>query len=268
MRLFGLIGYPLSHSFSEKHFKEKFLKEQISDAEYRIFPLQSLDEFPGLIESRPDLAGLNVTIPYKEKIIPFLDEMDETAALVGAVNCIQFTRSGPTMETSGNKTRLRLKGYNTDVYGFAQSIKPFLEQHHQRALVLGTGGASKAVAYVLKQLGIEFYKVSRQPEKKSTRPGSSVIGYGDLNRSVIESFPLIINTTPLGTFPDIQQSPDIPYEYLGPGHFLYDLVYNPEETIFLKKGKEKGAMVMNGSDMLKLQADKAWKIFNIREWLL
>ncbi len=250
MRTFGLLGYALTHSFSKKYFTEKFMVGKITDARYELFPIKNIQEFPALLKHEPDLSGLNVTIPYKEQIIPFLDELDETAKAVGAVNCIRVQRH-PNKETP-----TLLKGYNTDVYGFQQSIKPFLEQHHQRALILGTGGASKAVAYVLKQIGLDVCKVSRV---NGNIPGQ--VTYSELNKNIVDSYTLIINTSPLGTFPETEAAPAIPYEYLSPRHFLYDLVYNPEETLFLKKGKQYGAQTMNGLTMLKLQADKAWEIF-------
>ncbi|MBI3509791.1 MAG: shikimate dehydrogenase [Bacteroidetes bacterium] len=251
MRKFGLIGYPLSHSFSEKYFSEKFRKENIADASYRLFPLKSIEEFPALLEKEKDLSGLSVTIPYKEKIIPFLDELDETIRAIGAVNTIKFKIQNP-------KSKIAI-GYNTDVYGFRQSIKPFLASHHERALVLGTGGASKAIEFVLKQIGIDCVFVSR--EKKNIQ-GKNILLYSELNNYILDSHKLIVNCSPVGTFPDVNAAPEIPYEFISEKHFLYDLVYNPAETEFLKRGKEKGAMTMNGLDMLKLQAEEAWRIWN------
>lgn len=248
-RLFGLIGYPLSHSFSQKYFTEKFRKENISDCEYQLFPLKNISEFPRVVMDHHNLRGLNVTTPYKESVIPFLNELDETARNVGAVNCIRVD-----FDPKKNRSHL-LTGYNTDVFGFAQSIKPFLEQKHERAMVLGTGGAAKAVTSVLKQIGVEVLQVSRSRSKGHTR-------YTELTREAIAAHLLIVNATPAGMFPNINEAPPIPYEFLGPSHFLYDLVYNPEETVFLKKGKEKGALTMNGLSMLHLQAEKAWEIWN------
>ena len=245
-KLYGLIGYPLTHSFSEKYFTEKFAKETISDSEYNLFPLQTIGQLTQLIKDNPRLSGLNVTIPFKESVIPFLDELDETAKKVGAVNCIKV-ESG------------KLKGYNTDVYGFKQSIKPFLENHHERALILGTGGASKAVYHVLKEIGIDCYFVSRD---KSTATLKNVFDYEELNEYIFNAFKLIVNTTPVGMFPDINHAPKIPFERITSSHLLYDLVYNPMETEFLKRGKEKGALTVNGLSMLHQQAEEAWRIWN------
>jgi shikimate dehydrogenase len=245
-KLYGLIGYPLTHSFSKKYFTEKFEKENIADSEYYLFAIDSINQFPQLIKENQNLCGLNVTIPYKESVIPFLDELDETAKKVGAVNCIKF-ESG------------KLKGYNTDFYGFKQSIKPFLENQHERALILGTGGASKAVYHVLKEIGIDCYFVTRD---KSTATLKNVFGYEELNEYIFNAFKLIINTTPVGMFPDINHAPKIPYERITSSHLLYDLVYNPIESVFLKLGKEKGALTINGLSMLHQQAEEAWRIWN------
>lgn len=248
MKQYGLIGYPLSHSFSKKYFTEKFEKENIKNCEYNLFPIENINLLPQLIADNPTLMGLNVTIPYKESVISFLDELDETAKAVGAVNCIKITRNGNS---------LQLKGYNTDVYGFRQSIKPFLEIQHERALILGTGGASKAVAYVLKEIGIDTYFVSRGPKTKD-----KMLSYEELNENVINAFKLIINTSPVGTFPNIADAPTIPYNFISPSHLLYDLVYNPPETEFLKRGKAQGASVVNGLSMLQQQAEEAWSVWN------
>ncbi len=253
---FGLIGYPLLHSFSKKYFTEKFEKEGISDSQYELFPIEHINNFPQLLTDNPTLCGLNVTIPYKEKIIPFLNELDETAKAVGAVNCIKIISKKQT--TTDNQQPF-LIGYNTDVFGFKQSIKPFLESHHQRALILGTGGASKAVAYVLKEIGIDCYFVSRNKHHDS---GANIFLYEEINEYVINAFNLIINTTPVGMYPNINEVPEIPFEFISDKHLLYDLVYNPTETIFLKQGKEKGAICINGLSMLYLQAEKAWEIWN------
>jgi shikimate dehydrogenase len=251
VRLFGLIGFPLTHSFSEKYFTDKFQRENISDASYRLFPLEKIESFPELVAGRREIRGLNVTIPYKEKIIPFLDELDETAKVVGAVNTIFISRLKSQVSS--------LKGYNTDAYGFRQSMKPFLTFAHERALLLGTGGASKAVEYVLKQIGIDCIFVSR--EKKNI-PGKTILTYEELNSYVINSCKLIVNCSPAGTFPNVNEFPQLPYESITAEHFLYDLIYNPAETEFLKRGKLQGAQTMNGLDMLKLQAEKAWEIWN------
>jgi shikimate dehydrogenase len=253
VRLFGLIGNPLTHSFSEKYFADKFQRENIADADYKLFPIDQIENLPELIAANPGLIGLNVTIPYKEKVIPFLDELDETAKTVGAVNTILITRpSSPVPRPSF------LKGYNTDVYGFRQSIKPFLTSAHERALILGTGGASKAIEFVLKQIGVECIFVSREKKKIA---GKTVLTYGELNSYVIDSCKLIVNCSPVGTFPNVNEFPNLPYGSITKEHLLYDLVYNPAETEFIKKGKAQGAETMNGLDMLKLQAEKAWEIW-------
>lgn len=214
----------------------------LTNCEYKNYPLPSVELFPDLIKNTKGLKGLNVTVPYKEKVIPYLDKLNEIAQKTGAVNCIRFDEKGTT-------------GFNTDVTGFENSLKPLLEKHHINALVLGTGGAAKAVAFVLTRLGISFQYVSRK-----NIPGHYT--YMQLNEQVIKDHPLIINTTPLGTTPDVQLAPDIPYEYLNEFHLLYDLVYNPAETLFLKKGKEHGAKTKNGYEMLELQAEASWEIWN------
>ncbi len=247
MRRFGLIGFPLSHSFSEKYFAEKFRNEGITDVSYENFPLESIHEFPGLITSVKDLAGLNVTIPYKEKIIPYLDELAGEAAAVQAVNTIRIVPQGD---------RMHLTGYNTDVWGFEVTLKPLLKPWHTFALVLGTGGAAKAVGYVLKKLGLEVWYLSRKPK------GEKTIRYNELTGPMLQQIKVLVNTTPLGMFPVTDTCPEIPYRYLTPEHLLYDLVYNPSETLFMKLGKEQGATVINGLEMLKQQAEKAWRIWN------
>jgi len=247
MRRFGLIGYPLSHSFSAGYFANKFQKELINDAVYQNFSIESIEQFPGLLMAHNDFAGLNVTIPYKEKVIPFLDELNETASAVGAVNTIKFIR---------DKGQTWLEGHNTDVHGFETSLSPYLKNIHKKALILGTGGASKAIKYVLKKKGIAFISASIEDLKENE------IRYEDITKTMIQEYLLIINCTPLGTFPKVDACPSIPYEYISENHVLYDLVYNPEETLFLKKGKEKGAETTNGLKMLHLQAEKAWAIWN------
>ena len=241
MKRFGLIGYPLGHSFSRQYFSEKFKNEKLEDHVYENFELKSIDEFPGLINSHPDLQGLNVTIPYKEQVIPFLDELDETAARVGAVNVIHI-RNGKT------------QGYNSDLYGFRESLLPVLSEIPSKALVLGTGGASKAVRVALTELGIQPVLVSRNP-------GSEQISYEDL-KGQLHLYGLIVNTTPLGTFPKVDNAPAIPYEEIVNAHCLFDLVYNPELSLFLQKGWEMGATVKNGLEMLELQADRSWEIWH------
>jgi shikimate dehydrogenase len=247
MKRLGLIGYPLSHSFSVKYFSEKFSREDIEGFEYRNHPIQSIYELESLIEEKEDLIGLNVTIPYKEQVMTLLDEIDPEAAEIGAVNTIRITRS------SG---KIHLKGYNSDAYGFRESLLPLLGAGHQYALVLGTGGASKAVTYTLGQLGIEYQYVSRNPARDQMH-------YLDLCYAIIHKYTLIINTTPLGTYPDTSAFPNIPYDLLTSGHILYDLVYNPPETEFLRLGKQKGATVKNGQEMLILQAERSWEIWNL-----
>lgn len=252
MKQFGLIGYPLSHSFSKKYFTEKFERENISGCEYNTYPIENINLFPKLITDNPSLCGLNVTIPYKEAVIPFLNELDATATAVGAVNCIKIESGIKNQES-------RLTGYNTDVFGFRQSIKPFLETQHERALILGTGGASKAVHYVLKEIGIDCYFVTRQ---KTQDASSKTFSYSEVNENVIKSFKLIINTSPVGMYPNVNEAPEIPYQFITSSHLLYDLVYNPLETEFLKRGKKYGASTVNGLSMLHQQAEAAWRIWN------
>lgn len=244
MKHFGLIGFPLGHSFSKNFFSEKF-KNEHTDAVYSLFEIPDIAEFAQLIAEN-DLSGLNVTIPYKEKIIPFLDELDHTAAEIGAVNVIKFQKAD---------NKLTLKGFNSDAIGFENSLTPHLEPHHNKALILGTGGASKAIVYVLNKLEIDTLFVSRSK-------GENKITYDELTPSLINEHKLIVNASPVGTFPHSDECPKIPYEFLTPGHLLYDVVYNPTETLFLKKGEEKGAKTINGLQMLKGQAIAAWDIWN------
>ena len=247
MRLFGLIGYPLAHSFSARYFAEKFAKERISETDYRLFPIEDISQIHSLISKNPDLEGFNVTIPHKISILPYLDKISPEAAEVGAVNCVKISR---------NSTGIHLIGYNTDVFGFRESLIPFLKQHHINALVLGTGGASKAVCYSLNSLDINYTLVSRSPDK------SVILHYNQITESIIHENPLIINTTPIGQFPDIEACPDIPYQFLSNKHLLFDLIYNPVQTRFLKNGLDYGASILNGHQMLKLQAEKSWEIWN------
>ena len=247
MRVFGLIGFPLSHSFSEHYFEKKFASEGIPDAFYKLFPLTDLSLLPDLIRQQHGLTGLNVTIPYKAEILPLLHSLSDEAKSIGAVNCIRIERTG---EES------KLSGYNTDAYGFHQSLLTKLKTHHTSALVLGTGGASKAVCYILKQLGITFKLVSRNPQSTDS------LSYNDLNKDIIASNTLIINTTPVGMFPHIDEAPEFPYSFLNNRHLLFDLIYNPAETAFLRKGKQAGADTLNGLQMLELQAEKSWEIWN------
>lgn len=245
-RKFGLIGFPLSHSFSRKFFTEKFSNEGI-DAEYLNFEITSITDLHHLIDSHPDLEGFNVTIPYKELIISYLDFIDEAARQIKAVNTVKIDRKGH---------RITLHGYNTDIHGFQESIKPLLQNYHHKALVLGTGGASKAVIKALDNLRIETILVSRNPEEKGE------ISYNDLDEDVMGNYKIIVNTTPIGTYPNAEGCPAIPFEWITPKHLLFDLVYNPEITEFLKQGKQHGATIKNGLEMLHLQALAAWEIWN------
>lgn len=242
MRLFGLIGHPLSHSFSKKYFTEKFDKLGLADCRYELFPLSTIDELPALLASNPELEGLNVTIPYKKEVLKFLDSSEVPAGLQ-ACNCIRIEKG-------------HLTGYNTDAIGFEKSIKPLLKPWHTHALVLGNGGAAEAVMYVLSKLRISFEVVSRSLHRGST------LTYDKLNKAIIEKSTVIVNTTPLGMYPKVESCPDIPYEFLTDQHLLYDLVYNPAETLFLQKGKQNGASIKNGEEMLVLQAEESWTIWN------
>jgi shikimate dehydrogenase len=240
---FGLLGRNISYSFSKGYFTEKFEKEKLEGCSYENFDIQEITAFPEIIKKNPDIQGMNVTIPYKEVVIPFLDELSEKAAIIGAVNTIKVTHEG------------KLMGYNTDYYGFMESLKPLLQTHHKRALILGTGGASKGVAFALDELGISYTFVSR--ESKENR-----ITYDQINGTSFDDYQIIINSSPVGTSPNTDAFPQIPYEYFTPKHIAYDLIYNPAETQFLKKAKAKGAQTKNGLDMLIFQAEKAWEIWN------
>jgi shikimate dehydrogenase len=246
MKKYGLIGYPLGHSFSKNFFNEKFHSESI-DAEYVNFEIPSIKELPGVLLENHDLAGLNVTIPYKEQVIPYLDELDSDAAAIGAVNVIKIIRPA--------KGKIKLVGYNSDIMGFTQSIEPLLEPQHKKALILGTGGASKAIYHGLKKLGMEARFVSRTPRE-------GMFTYEDLTPAVMDEYKVIINCTPVGMYPRANEYPNIPYECLTPNHLLYDLLYNPDTTLFMKKGADKGAITKNGLEMLLLQAFGAWDIWN------
>lgn len=243
MQEYGLIGKDISYSFSEGYFSSKFKTENIANCKYSTFDIKEINDFSKLKSNHKNLKGLNVTIPYKESVISFLDDIDEVAKEINAVNTIKFIDG-------------KLIGYNTDAFGFKMSIKPFFESQHRKALILGTGGASKAIAYVLKNLDVDYFFVSRNPKKENE------IAYSDLSPEAIKNFPFIINCSPVGTFPNINDAPDIPYEGITDKHLLYDLVYNPEETLFLKKGKENGASIVNGLSMLHHQAEEAWRIWN------
>jgi shikimate dehydrogenase len=243
MRRYGLIGYPLSHSFSQRYFTDKFEREGIRDCTYSNFSLREIGELTGVL-SDPELCGLNVTIPYKQQVIPFLSELTPVVEAIGACNCIRIFDGG-------------LVGHNTDVVGFERSLVPKLKPHHREALVLGTGGASRAVGYVLRKLGIGYRMVSRRP-----RPDTGDLGYEDVDGSVVAQATLIINTTPVGMYPNMEEYPPLPYAELNARHYLYDLVYNPERTLFLQRGAERGAAVENGYEMLIIQAEESWRIWN------
>lgn len=242
MKLFGLIGFPLSHSFSEKFFSEKFEREDIEDCKYELYPLENIEDIRLLFEVNKDLKGLNVTIPYKESVIEYLDDLDDIAQKIGAINCIKIDE-------------IQRVGYNTDYAGFRDSLKPLLKKHHTQALVLGTGGASKAVVYALQELGISTTLVSR-------KTGAAQLTYADINKEIIDNHTIIINCSPVGMYPDINQCPDIPYQFINSAHILYDLVYNPGKTMFLQHGEKQGATIKNGLEMLELQAEYAWEIWN------
>jgi shikimate dehydrogenase len=243
MRKYGLIGFPLGHSFSGNYFTEKFQRESIEGCSYVNFEIASVADLPEILKD-PDLKGLNVTIPYKESVIPFLHKKDPVVEQTGACNCIRIEQG-------------LLTGFNTDVIGFEQSLEERLTGRDKRALILGTGGSSKAVAWVLRKKGIEILWVSR---KKTG--GQDQVSYEDLDEEILRTHSLIINSTPLGMFPGTDQCPVIPYEYLGPEHYLFDLVYNPEKTLFLAKGERAGARIKNGADMLVVQAEASWAIWN------
>lgn len=246
MRKFGLIGYPLSHSFSKKFFTEKFEAEQLTDCEYELYPIENIELFIKLLSDQPELWGINVTIPYKVQILPFLDELDEASSEIGAVNCILI----------GSKNGEQcLKGYNTDAYGFEESLKPLLEPHHRKALIFGDGGAAKAIKYVLNKLNIPFLVVTRKPSEHS-------ILYEAIDEAMLKEHTILVNTTPLGMSPNVDGRPDIPYHLLSSHHIGYDLVYNPEETSFLRQVREHGGKTKNGLEMLHLQAIRSWEIWN------
>ena len=247
MKLYGLLGYPLGHSFSARFFAGKFRREGI-DAEYRNFEMPSVDGLRGFIAGLPELCGLNVTIPHKQAVVPLLDGLTAEAQAIGAVNVIMIDR---------REGGLRLTGANSDAVGFSRSLEPLLLPCHRRALVLGTGGASRAVNYVLRRLGIE-----PQPVSRTARPG--VLAYGQLTAEMLAEYKLIVNCSPVGMFPHVDECPALPYEGLTADHLLYDLVYNPEETLFLRRGRERGARVKNGLEMLHLQALAAWDYWNGR----
>jgi shikimate dehydrogenase len=241
----GLIGKNISYSFSSGYFLDKFKKMNITELTYKNFDIPAVEEFPFLVYHREEeFKGFNVTIPYKQSIIKYLSELDADAAKIGAVNTIKITEKN------------ELIGYNTDIYGFENSLKPLLKEYHSKALILGTGGASKAVVFVLNKLNISYKIVSRNPSSENE------ISYVDLSEEIMTSHKLIINSSPVGTHPNIKECPKIPYEYISDTHYLFDLIYNPEVTMFLQKGKNAGAAIKNGLEMLELQAEKSWEIWN------
>lgn len=249
--VFGLIGYPLTHSFSKKYFTEKFEKEGLQNShKYCIFEIQSIDLLDNIIKNTAYLQGLNVTIPYKQAVLPYLHSVSKEAAVIGAVNTIKISNSGA------------LIGYNTDCYGFEKSLVPLLQKQHTQALILGTGGSSKAVAYVLQKLGIRYSFVSRSTPQSVDSNGNNFLNYAQINDSVLNTHFLIINTSPVGMYPNVNFYPNIDYNLLTNKHLCYDLVYNPAETLFLQKSAEQGAIAKNGLDMLYLQAERAWEIWN------
>ena len=289
MTTYGLIGYPLGHSFSRKFFTEKFEKEGI-DAQYLNFEIPSIEEFPEIIKNNPELRGLNVTIPYKQQVMQYLDDISEEAKAIGAVNVVRIERPSPqpspimgreTMRNAGNKPdglpikgdmseglRGSLIGYNSDVIGFVESIRPLLKAHHKKALILGTGGASKAIRYGLeKKLGMETAFVSRHKPDGSPHKGGDVrrtervFTYDDITPETLQTYPVIVNCSPVGMYPHVDECPALPYEAMNENNLLYDLVYNPLETLFMKKGAEQGATVKNGLEMLHLQAIASWKFW-------
>ncbi|MFV9551482.1 shikimate dehydrogenase family protein [Algibacter sp. PT7-4] len=246
MKKLGLLGKDISYSFSRSYFKNKFEEEKINNVSYENFDIENINLLPSIIKNTENLKGINVTIPYKEQVMPFLDKINKKAKAIGAVNTIKITKKG------------KLVGYNTDCYGFKNSLKPFVKYKHKRALILGTGGASKAIAYSLKKMGIKYKYVSRTLKKDVS------FTYDMLTENDILKHQIIINCTPLGTFPNIKDCPNIPYSAIGKNHILFDLIYNPEETKFLYHGKQNGATIINGLDMLVLQAEKSWSIWDIK----
>ena len=239
---FGLLGKNIGYSFSVGYFAKKFKSLNLEDYEYVNFDIPSIEDFPNIIKDNPNLKGMNVTIPYKEAVMPYLDKISKKAQRIGAVNTIKFTKSG------------KLKGYNSDYYGFKKSLRPLLEPHHKKALILGTGGASKGVAFALEELGLTYTFVSREATDES-------IGYNLVNSTTFDNHQIVVNCTPLGTSPNVDAFPPIPYEYFTSKHIAHDLIYNPEETIFLKKAKKNGAKIKNGLEMLRYQVEKSWRIW-------
>lgn len=246
MKRYGLLGYPLTHSFSKRYFTDKFETEGI-DSSYQNFEIDTIKKFPEIIKNNPEIVGLNVTIPYKEQVIQYLDELNDSAREIKAVNTIRVTRT---------KSGVHLKGFNTDTYGFENALKPLLKEHHKKALILGTGGASKALKYVLTKLNIDYISASIEELQENE------IRYEDIDEKMMAERLLIINATPLGTYPKVDNCPNIPYQFINAKHLLFDLVYNPEITKFLAKGMEKGATTKNGYEMLLGQAIRSYEIWN------
>jgi shikimate dehydrogenase len=241
-KLYGLVGKNIEYSFSKKHFTEKFSNDPFLDCEYLNFDIQTIEYFKNVISQNPNLKGLNVTIPYKQAVIPYLDRISKKAAAIGAVNVIRITKKG------------KLKGYNSDCYGFKKTLKPMLIDSHKKALILGTGGAAQAVAFALKELNIQHTFVSRTATENT-------IGYDRINATSFDNYQIIINCSPIGTSPNVHEYPNIPYQFFTKKHLAFDLIYNPAETVFLKKAKENGAITKNGLDMLIYQAEKSWEIW-------
>lgn len=244
MRQFGLIGYPLTHSFSPAYFAQKFEKESVTDARYDLFEIPTISEFPSLVKANPNLAGLNVTIPYKESVIPYLDELDSVAAEIGSVNTVVFDNG-------------RSIGHNTDLVGIAALLKPELEWYMMSALILGTGGSAKTVAYFLNKIGIQPIHVTRNPQH------ANQVAYSELTVELVQKHKLIINCSPVGMYPNVDEKPDIPYEGITDMHVLIDLVYNPPLTRFLEEGQDRDAGIANGEKMLRTQAEASWKLWNM-----
>ena len=263
MKHYGLIGFPLSHSFSKKYFTDKFEREMIPESEYHIFPIEHITQLPKLLSENPELCGLNVTVPHKISVLKYLDWIDPDAKSAGAVNCIRISAESPVEAAFSGEVGVkghdfRLEGYNTDIYGFEMSLRPLLKDYHDKALVLGDGGAARAVKCVLESLGIDFVVVTRKAD------GDNIL-FKDLKPHHIKKHPLIINCTPIGMSPNVDDCPPIPYEAITENHLLYDLIYNPEKTLFLKKGEEMGAVIKNGHEMLILQAEKGWEIWTSKQ---
>jgi len=243
MRLFGLIGYPLSHSFSKNYFDKKFISEELTDCRFENFPVKTIDDLPKLVSTNPELEGLAVTIPYKQAVLRYVNDASNIPNGLSACNCLKISTQ-------------KISGFNTDYIGFEKSLTPIIKKDHSKALVLGNGGATASVVFVLKKLGIGYKIVSRKIHN------DSLLTYNDLDEKIITESTLIINTTPLGMFPDSRSYPDIPYRFISKQHLLYDLIYNPAKTNFLKKGEERGAVIKNGEEMLILQAEENWRIWN------